>query len=270
MLVLNDKTISMYCVYHDERLLEECKLNTLDNRLFSLYYTKYGHDNSLDHIQEYICEFTAQYFVLRNQIKSDYVGFCQYHRVLSVDFNEFFDKNSNACGFTWGDDSWDNFQKYRFNGFLTDDIDEFIRKRYKKNDRIYKYFITNKKKPVPFYINEIYICRWEYFEEIVGCISDFIDYIDKKYELNGDPQEWHYFVLDNFIDRKLTDGIPENETWWFEKNCRNFWRVVANWIELFEGVYFGHLTQELGLPIYEVPNNNRPESMQNNEEINNK
>ena len=166
----------------------------------------------------------------------------------------FFPKNSNACGFTWGDDSWDNFQKYRFNGFLTNDIDEFIRKRYKKNDRIYKYFITNKKKPVPFYINEIYICRWEYFEEIVGCISDFIDYIDKKYELNGDPQEWHYFVLDNFIDRKLTDGIPENETWWFEKNCRNFWRVVANWIELFEGVYFGHLTQELGLPIYEVPN----------------
>ena len=267
MITINDKTVSLYCVYHNESLKEQCKLNTLDNNLFSLYYTQYGHDNSLDHIQEYICEFTAQYFVLKNNIKTDYVGFCQYHRILNVDFDDFFKNNSIACGFTWGDESWENFENIRFNGFLKNDLREFIIKNYKKKDRIYDYFITNKSKPVPFYINEIYMCKWEYFEEIVGFISGFIDYIDKKYELNGNPQEWHYFILDNFIDVKLSTGIPEYETWWFEKNCRNFWRVIANFIELLEGVYFGHLTLELGLPIYEVPNNARPESMKkdNNE-----
>ena len=82
--------------------------------------------------------------------------------------------------------------------------------------------------------------------------------------MNSNPQEWHYFILDNFIDIKLSTGIPEHETWWFEKNCRNFWRVIANFIELLEGIYFGHLTLELGLPIYEVPNNARPESMKKN------
>ena len=55
MIAINDKTVSLYCVYHNESLKEQCKLNTLDNNLFSLYYTQYGHDNSLDHIQEYIC-----------------------------------------------------------------------------------------------------------------------------------------------------------------------------------------------------------------------
>ena len=30
-------------------------------------------------------------------------------------------------------------------------------------------------------------------------------------------------------------------------------RIHTSGIELFEGIYFGHLTEELGLPLYEVP-----------------
>ena len=151
-----------------------------------------------------------------------------------------------------------------------DDFNEYIHKNYKKKDRIYKTFITNKDVRVPFYLNEIYLCKWEYFEEIVGLLGGFMEYIDKKHELNGDPQEWHYFVLDNFIDIKLTNGFRDGETpWWFENRGRNFWRVVGNFIELAEGIYFGHLTKELGLPEYKIPDsrtqNNQQEKVENTE-----
>ena len=114
------------------------------------------------------------------------------------------------------------------------------------------------------------MCKWEYFEEIVGLLGGFMEYIDKKHELNGDPQEWHYFVLDNFIDIKLTNGFRDGETpWWFENRGRNFWRVVGNFIELAEGIYFGHLTKELGLPEYKIPDsrtqNNQQEKVENTE-----
>ena len=270
MQTIDNKTYSIYCVYHDDKLVKEYKLNDLDKSLYSLYYTKGNHPNSFDNIQQYICEFTAQQFVLKNNIKTDYVGFCQYRRILNIDINNFMNDNGVACGFNWGEESWANFQLYRFENFLKDDFNEYIHKNYKKKDRIYKTFITNKDVRVPFYLNEIYLCKWEYFEEIVGLLGGFMEYIDKKHELNGDPQEWHYFVLDNFIDIKLTNGFRDGETpWWFENRGRNFWRVVANFIELVEGIYFGHLTKELGLPEYKIPDsrtqNNQQEKVENTE-----
>lgn len=254
MLNYKNNTFAIYCVYHDKKFIEECNLNNLDKNLYSLYYTKDNHKNSLDKIQQYICEFTAQYFIYKNKIKSDYVGFCQYHRVLNINVDKFLEENGVACGFNWGEESWANFEIYRFENFLQDDLKEYIFKNYKKNDRIYKCYITHKDERVPFYLNEIYLAKWEYFEELVGFISGFIEYIDTKYELNGDPELWHYFILDNFIDIKLTRGFRDGETpWWFENRGRNFWRVVANYIELLEGIYFGYLTRELGLPEYKVP-----------------
>lgn len=253
MKTIDNTTYSIYCVYHDKNFIKDYKLNKIDKDLYTLYYTKDNHKNSLDIIQQYICEFTAQYYVLKNNIKSDYVGFCHYRRVFNMDINTFMKTNANAAGFYVGESNWSDFELYRFENFLKDDLIEYIKLNYKKQDRIYKYFITNKKDFVKYYVNEIYLCKWEYFEEIVGFISGFIEYIDKKYELNKDPQEWHYFILDNFIDVKLSKGLRENDTpWWLENGCRNFWRVVANYIELLEGIYFGNLTKELNLPVYKI------------------
>lgn len=249
---MKNKTVKIYCVYHDKKLVKKHKLNTLDKTLYSLYYTKDNHPNSFDNIQQYICEFTAQYYVLKNNIKSDYVGFCHYRRVLNLDIDNFIQTNGISAGFTTNEESWYNFQKYRFVNFLAEDFEYYIKNNYEKTSRIYKTFITDSKIKVPYYVNEIYLCKWEYFEEIVGFISGFIEYIMNINSLDYKNHAWHYFILDNFIDNKLTYGIKNNETWWFENNCKNFWRVVANFIELVEGIYFGHLTKELGLPEYRI------------------
>lgn len=263
MFVYDNKTFSIYCVYHDKELAKQYNIESLDKSLYSLYYTKEGHPNSFDNIQQYICEFTAQYFVLKNNIKTDYVGFCQYRRVLNINIESFMQDNGIACGFNWGECSWASFAENRFEQFLCKDFEDYIKRHYKKKDRVYNTFITNKSVNVPFYLNEIYLCKWEYFEEIVGLLGNFFEYIDKKYELNGDPNEWHYFILDNFIDVKLTNGFRDNETtWWLENKGRNFWRVIGNFVELAEGIYFGHLTRELGLPEYKMPANNEQNNQQ--------
>lgn len=251
MVTIDGKTISIYCTYHDPVLVEKYGLNNLPE-IYSLYYTKGNHENSLDCIQEFVNEFTTQYFVYKNNIKTDYVGFCQYSRRPQIKFDDFFKNNGIAIGYNWGEDSWANFEKIRFNDVITEDIETYIKRNYKKNDRIYKYFVTNKSVMVPFYINELYLCKWCYFEELMKFLCGFVEYINTEYELNWDPQEWHYYILDNFIDKKLTVGIPENETWWMEKNGRNFWRVFGNVLELLIGCYFGHLTLEMNLPRHKI------------------
>ena len=82
--------LKLYCTYHDRRA-ETQMINKkpwitdyyrplVKSDWFIPYYTKEGHENSLDDLQEYFCEFTCLYYIYKNNIKSDYVGLCHYGR----------------------------------------------------------------------------------------------------------------------------------------------------------------------------------------------
>lgn len=240
--------LKMYCVYHDETALKENQLQALNSDYYRLYYTKKGHKNSLDNIQQYICEFTAQYCILKNQIKSDYVGFCQYHRQLNCNFEKIIEKDIPVFGIRLSEafntnelNCWALFKNKRFINFLVNDFDEYIKANYKETDIPYKIFIAEPEKPIDHIVNEIYIAKWEVFEEVVGFIAGFLDYFDKKHNLNKDPEKYHKIILTDFIDDKLQVGFMDDTTWWLEKNGTNFWRVIANFIELIEGFYLGKI-----------------------------
>lgn len=243
------KNLSIYCVYHDENMVKDNNLTNLNSDYYRLYYTKKGHKNSLDSIQQYICEFTAQYCVLKNNVKNDYVGFCQYHRHLDCDLEKIIDKDIPVFGLRLTEafnkkfdilPNWDLFEE-RFVGFLTEDFKEFIKSKYTETDLPYQIFITESNKPVNHIINEIYIAKWEVFEEVVGFISDFLDYFDQKYNLNKDPQKYHDIILNQFIDTKTQVGFVDDTPWWIEKNGTNLWRVIANFIEMVEGYYLAKI-----------------------------
>ena len=246
MIVYNDKTLSIYCV-----LQGESNTHIELNNLFSVYNVDDNHKNSLDKLFFYFADLTAHYFIYKNNIKTDYVGFCQYNNIPQFDLDNFFKENGVCLGYNNGEESLYNFFKMPFVEFLQKEFTRFITYKYKRNTRIYKTFIKNAKTPVPLYIGRMYFCKWEYFIEIMECVTSFIDYINSTNELNWDPNEWHYFILDNFIDKKLTIGIPEEEQYWIGDNCRNLWKVMTFVCEIIIGVYFGNLVNEMNLPRYE-------------------
>lgn len=249
MQIHNGKTLSIYCVADNSKIVSQYKLNGLTG-LFSLYNIEDNHKNSLDNLHNIFEDLTAPYFIFKNKIKTDYVGFCQYNNMPQFDLDNFFNENGISLGYTIGNDSLESFLSKPFNNFLKEDFYNYVTKNYKKTSRIYKYFIKGKSTPVPYYIGRIFMCKWDIFEEIIGCVVGFIDYINETYELNYDENEWHYFILDNFIDAKLTKGVQPTEGFLLNDGGRNLWKIMVFMFEIIIGVYFGHLVTELNLPQY--------------------
>ena len=65
-----DEKYIIYCVYHNEDLVQ--KYNLVESEHYKLYYTKNNDINSLNHLQDYFCEFVA----MRNV---DFGGICPLH-----------------------------------------------------------------------------------------------------------------------------------------------------------------------------------------------
>lgn len=84
---------TIWQVYHDEcvkdQLLESKK------PYYKSFYTKENTLNgkNLNHLQQYLNEFVCQYYVYRNDIKSDIVGFCQYSKFFDDTMTEELNQN---------------------------------------------------------------------------------------------------------------------------------------------------------------------------------
>jgi len=222
----------IYCTYHDENLVNEYDLKETDN--FKLFYTKNSELNgySLNYVQLYLNEWVTQYYIWKNNIKSDYVGFCHYRRIIEVNEDVLNELNKNGIYskeknivpqplyFHFGNTGL----AYTINVLLL----SFIYNKYKNFINIFYNYINDDK--VYFSYRELYICKWEYFCEMTSFINDFILFIfDNKYnnlydipineydikttELNN--TNWELFEFyhrnDNVDIRKLPFfGYPRN------------------------------------------------------------
>jgi hypothetical protein len=258
MLIYDNKTFAIYCVGEGEFIVPK----QLDDspQLYSVYNINDKHDKSLDLLNTYFADLTAQYFIYKNNIKTDYVGFCQYDGIISLNIKNFMEENGLCYGQHANPDSWANMYKHTFLSFLKEDLNTYITKNYNKKSRIYKSFITNANNAVNFYVNRRYMCKWEYFTEIMGFVSGFIEYINDTYELKWDKNEWHYFILDNFIDKKLTQGVGDDEPFWLSNGGKALWAVFALLFEVMIGVYFANIVEEFNLPQYEIQHLQKNES----------
>ena len=212
---------------------------------FIPYYTKEGHPNSFDSIQDIVNEFTAQVYVYKNNLYSKYIGFCHYDRQLlkkyiedeSIDLtkrvwcNDGGDFNNEYCPFNY-------FSYLKYNAFLLDDFIDYIKKYYTEDSRIYKTFIDNRDNY--FIWSECYICEWKYFYEIVGCVYNFICYVTNKYNLGYTSSKYKDFIKDNFN----TDYTGKDRPSWLLDN-NNYYRMFAYMIELIIAYYLARLKIDL-------------------------
>lgn len=250
--------LKLYCVYHDEKLKTQY-IHTkpwfksyykplVESEWFKLYYTNEGHENSIDNVQKYFCEFTALYYIYKNNLYSPYIGLCHYDRqkLRALIENTRLD-DVNIIGEYEHYGTMKFFCEERYNNFLIRDLLQYIKNNYDKHTRIYRYFIDNYETDVNWLSNMCFITKWEYFDEIVGLLVNFFDYINENKQLNWSLDSYTKFITDEWITKfDFTHCYdPTANDCYFVKPESNKYRIIAYFIEIIVGFYFGHLKVEL-------------------------
>ena len=250
--------LKLYCVYHDKKL-ETQYIHTkhwfksyykplVESNWFKLYYTKEGHINSIDNLQQYFCEFTALYYIYKNNLYSPYIGVCHYGRQkLRYLIEQNIINDTDIIGEYSCNDNMKHCCEVIYNGFLIKDLLEYIKSHYDKQSRIYNYFIDNYETDVMWLSNICFITKWEYFYEIVGLLVNFFDYINKIKQLDWSFDKYTQFITDEWINKfDFTRCYePNSNIWYFVSPESNKFRIIAYFIEVIIGFYFGHLNVEL-------------------------
>ena len=85
--MLNNDLI-IWCTCHNKNIAKE--YNLYNSKHFKMYnnYIENLNEYNINNLHDYLREICTYYYVWKNQIKSDYVGFCQYSKHFShIDYN---------------------------------------------------------------------------------------------------------------------------------------------------------------------------------------
>ena len=76
--------LTIWCSYHSDYIYYEYNLDYIPSyiKLFNTNNLNISDDN-INYLNPHLCEICTLYYVWKNQIKSNYVGFCHYRRFFS-------------------------------------------------------------------------------------------------------------------------------------------------------------------------------------------
>lgn len=205
--------LTIWCTYHDDLLIEKYELNKLDSSIHRLYATHKDNELiNLNHISKVINEASTMYYVWKNQIESDFVGFEHYCRIfykyLNINKNQCCVANISLCNVKNDYLKYHNHNDY----FLILDI---IKEKYGEDSKYYKYL--NADKNVNFVYWEMFIMSWDMFDQLCNFVFDIYFEFDKRIGCNLD--------LNNYIKRYNND-TDEMRSFYIERLISCF--IVCN------------------------------------------
>jgi len=190
--------------------------------------TDYNKEN-IFYLHTFLNEFTTLYYVWKNNLYSDYVGFCHYHKLLNLDIiipligvNKFdYFKCDNSSGFKavffniLNISSIKNkFEKYLF------DYDPKLFNIYKeKHDKVNG--------------RSLFITRYENFIKLVEFLYNFILYIFENKNLS-------VLSFIQFINTEIKNNINisfDNNYVVYDYLNKNIYRLIGFFIEYMCGLY---------------------------------
>ena len=169
-----EKSLKIWCTYHDDKLLNEYDLhNTKNIQLFNTDKMDLKEDN-INYLHDYLSEMSTYYYVWKNQIKTDYVGFCQYRRYfINIKYDQL-EKNGIQAYL-----NCINGEKIKIshhdcvNEFFLYNFANYIYHTYKLDVGDY---LINKLNTRTAY-HSMFIYRWDIFNEVCEYIFGFISYL---------------------------------------------------------------------------------------------
>lgn len=230
-VMIGTDTLRMYCVYHEDhrrlRLLREKKLS-----LFKT--TGVLAKENLNDIQRYVCEYAAMFYAWKHYKKTDYIGFCHYGRKfesLNVKHDVVYCKRMISGSL-----------RYFFNRmgcqFLFDDLMDYT-KTFDKDSYEYSFYLKRDYHR-KFVANECFICRYEIFDRMMHYIQGYLDYIDKKYNLQRNPFRYKKFIEEFWVNNGEMDHNGIYQFFGHVKDphlFNNQYRIIAYLIEVLLGMY---------------------------------
>lgn len=222
-----NESLKIWCTYHNENIPKEYDLhNTKHIQLFNDDDFTLKEEN-INYLHDYLGEITTYYYVWKNQIKSDYVGFCQYRR--HYQYINYEDLKNNGIVSYWNcvfnDNTLYDLNKGVINDFIFFDFINYM--YYKYNIDVNDNIFINVSQKVAYHSMNIY--RWDIFNEVCDFIFGFLDYLT----LNTWKNEKSLIHLTQYYHLKDIDYKKENifNTDWYWQRA---WSVT---IEILLGIF---------------------------------
>lgn len=238
-----------------------------------LVYT-INNDDIILKMDKYINEFVAQYCIAKYGQPEDYIGFCQYRRIIDksiINSKEIIENNKTQI-FTCTYNIYKNFLEKAIKNKATyeliyaylyeygaisvyNDFVEFmesqpidIQQKIKEHSKIKKIEnITTENNILYICGREIYVTNWNTFQSLVNFIESFIRHILRKYNINT-IEEFSAFMDDNIYEIVDTEKICDKFTWFTTKE--NHKRIYGITIEFLIGIYLYSTTSTFYTKLY--------------------
>lgn len=212
---MKDIDYKIWCTYHKPEIPQE--YNLYDSEHFKLFYNDDFtlKEDNINYLHDYLCELGTYYYVWKNNLKSDIVGFCQYRRHI------YFDNNIiNKFGlFTpYYNYVASSFYKYinHIDDYNSNDVDivkslnfDYFNKHLalyfkdKYNINIFDYFKTNKYIFISWH--NTYFFKWNVFCDVCDFVFGFLDsiFINDKWKIKSNIDFLTRINLNNITNENI-------------------------------------------------------------------
>lgn len=233
----------------------------------------YNEKININDLNRFWSEYVLQYYVYKNNIKSDIITFCHDHRIINndtIDYEKILNQNSVQIY----EETYIPYNRYNvefpaFYGwivvtqnipiFVYNDFVEFIEtQNIISQDNINE---QGKAQKLHFIMREFYSCTWDVFLEMQEFLEGYFNFICDKYNIHNQYDYiWHIItkILEHY--RKFTNlnKLAYYEKRWqndksymemnnsatlfgYEVQC-NQWRTYSYMIELLVSIFINSKT----------------------------
>lgn len=208
--------------YHKELLINKYDLKETKNIILfntaNIGYNGY----SLNHLNRFLSEGCCLLYPYLNNLKSEYIGFQHYRRFFNDSIIDFNKLNNDYIQYFWKYSRNNFLDKFNHNSEYVNienhayifvmlecgfgnDIIEFLETKYPQ-------YLELEKNWHPLIALDIFNCKWDLYCELAQFILDYIDFINTKYFLDWNENNWLNHILDKYIKYVIENNINYNRT----------------------------------------------------------